>query len=53
MGISALTIPSCDDTHFEYFYEASKDPPVEAINRRECGCDITKEFCDSERYWVE
>ena len=42
-------IPSCNDTYFEYFYEG---PPVDAINRKEYGCYITKEFYDSDCCWV-
>ena len=52
MVVSGLMIPSCNVTHFEYFYEASKDPPVEETNRRKCECYITKELYDSDRCWV-
>ena len=52
MGISDLMIPSRNDNYLLTFYEASKDPPVEAINRTECGCYISKEFYDSDRCWV-
>ena len=37
MGFSDLMISSRDD-YKEYCYEASKDPPVEAIEEKECGC---------------
>ena len=52
MGISDLMIPSCNNSHFEYFYEAGKDPLVEAIDRKECGCYIAEEFYDFDRCWV-
>ena len=51
MGISDLMIPSYN-THFEYFYEASKDPPVKAIDRKECGCYRPLEVHDSERSFM-
>ena len=51
LGISDVMIPSYN-THFKYFYEASKDPPVEATDRKECGCYRTLEVHDSERSFV-
>ena len=51
MGFSDLMIPSYN-TNFGYFYEASKDPPIEAIDRKECGCYRTLEVYDYERPFV-
>ena len=51
MGISDLMIPS-PDTHLEYFYEARKDPPVEEINKEDCGCYETEWVSESDHCWV-
>ena len=37
MGISDLMTPD-NNTRYEYFYEASRDMPVEAIGRKKCVC---------------
>ena len=51
MGISDLTVPS-HSTYSTNYYEASKDPPVEATDRKECGCYKTVDVYDSERFFV-
>ena len=40
MGMSDTMLPSRYDSYRVSFYEASKDPPVEAINRKECGYNL-------------
>ena len=44
-------IPS-HDTYRENLFEARNDPPVEAINKDECGCYKTGEVSESDRWWV-
>ena len=51
MGVDDLMIPS-HDTYRKNFFEASKDPPVEVINKKECGCYKTIEISESDRCWV-
>ena len=41
-----LMIPSRDDSYRENFYEASKDPLVEAIKNKDCGCYKTVKVCN-------
>ena len=56
LNCHAVNIMRSDDSHFDtyfkYFYEANKDPPVEAINREVCGCNLTKEYYNSDCCWM-
>ena len=52
MGISDLMIPSHDDSYRGNFYEASKDPLVEVIEEKECGCYKIEKVCNSDCCWL-
>ena len=51
MGISDLMIPS-HTTYLSNHCETSKDIPVGAFRKKECGCFETTEFYNSEHCFV-
>ena len=53
MGMSDLILPNRCDSYRVGFYEASKDPPVEAIEKKECGCYKTVKLWTNCYLYVE